>query len=459
MDINDTIVAISTPPGEGGIGIVRISGSIAGSIMRKVFRGKEKNPGFKSHQLYHGTIYDAAKELHLDECLVVVMYGPRSFTGEDVVEFHCHGGRLLLRRVLELVTREGARLSEPGEFTKRAFLNGKMDLVQAEAVIDLISAKTDLALEVAWGQLKGSISRRVDEIGTTLFKLLAKVEASLDFPDEEDVLIAMSTEVEEVLDKAQQGIKELLETYEEGRIIKDGITTVISGRPNVGKSTLLNVLLKEERAIVTPLPGTTRDIIEEVVHVKGMTLRLMDTAGLRDTKDSVEAIGVNLARERIKVAQLVLYMVDAGCDPREDLEFLSKTKGQKIIVVVNKVDLIEKEHFDRLTSLFDKWTVVGISALNQEGIDCLEEAISRETIMQAGGEIGTVLLTNVRQKITLKCVCASLERAKDTIKMGLSGEFVSLELRDAVERIGEITGKVTTEDILDNIFNQFCIGK
>jgi tRNA modification GTPase len=460
-NISDTIAAISTPPGAGGIGIVRINGSGAESIASRIFRAKGGHTHFESQRLYYGTIFDSTEDTPIDECLMVVMRAPNSFTGENIVEFHCHGGQLVLKKVLEAVLRQGARVAEAGEFTKRAFLNGKMDLVQAEAVIDIIMAKTSLALAAARDQLQGRFSIKVNSIKAGLVDLLSMIEAGLDFPDEEGVEIAPAPEIEARLKDIDKDIIKVLSTYEEGKVIRDGIGVIILGRPNVGKSTLLNILLREERAIVTPIPGTTRDVIEEVLNIRGLPVRLMDTAGLRDTVDTVETIGLRLARERLEGAQLVLYTVDATDYSDNDIDFLCGIRDKKVIVVVNKADLVNGDELKGACDFFRRWRVVWTSAINETGIDVLEETVFEEAtghscLSEAGVE---VTVTNARHKAALDGAHESVERALDATEKGLSGEFLALEIREAVEKLGEITGEVTTEDILGRIFSQFCVGK
>ena len=334
MILSDTICAIATPFGEGGIGIIRISGSDAKKIAYAVFRPKRQYKRFESRRLYYGTILNPAYNTSLDDVLMAVMERPKSFTGEDVVEFQCHGGQLVLQRVIELILRHGARLAEPGEFTKRAFLNSKIDLAQAESVIDLIRAKTDLSLRAARIQMEGQLSQKINLIKEDIVDLLVHIEAELDFSDEEDVTGISDLEIEKRLNGIKNETQKLLSTYEEGRILKEGISCVILGRPNVGKSSLLNLLLKEERAIVTPIPGTTRDIIEEIVNIKGIPLRLMDTAGLRETQDEVESIGIRFTMKRLEASQMVLFVVDISSNNfEEDIKILEKIFNKKIIVI------------------------------------------------------------------------------------------------------------------------------
>src|SRR3989337_2498643 len=330
MNLPDTICAIATPVGEGGIGIRRISGSNAETIAHAVFKPHKEPAVFESHQLYYGTISNPTDNTILDKVLMVLMKKPKSFTGEAVVEFHCHGGQLVLQRVLEVVLRQGARLAAPGEFTKRAFLNGRMDLAQAEAVIDLIRAKTDLSLRVAYSQLEGRLSGKINVIKEDIVNLLVHIEAELDFSDEEDVGSMPDSDIGGRLKKANSEIQKLLSTYEEGRVLKEGVNCIILGRPNVGKSSLLNALLKEERAIVTPVPGTTRDVIEEVLNIYGIPVRLIDTAGLRIAKDAIEQEGVRRARERLAGSDFVLLMLDGSrALDEDDEEIFEEVKGKR----------------------------------------------------------------------------------------------------------------------------------
>ncbi|MBI5286409.1 MAG: tRNA uridine-5-carboxymethylaminomethyl(34) synthesis GTPase MnmE [Deltaproteobacteria bacterium] len=456
----DTIAAIATPPGEGSVGVVRVSGPQAPTIATRIFqpRGRLSPEEFKSHRLYYGHIIDPASNTPVDDGFLTVMKKPRSYTGEDVVEISCHGGQLILQRVIEVILREGARLAEPGEFTKRAFLNGRMDLAQAEAVIDLIRAKTDLGLKASRAQLEGGLSRKVDEIKDSLADLLARIEAELDFP-EDDVERLGVEEMERVVEEAKRGISQLLDTYTGGRILKEGIKVIILGRPNVGKSTLLNILLKEERAIVTPIPGTTRDIIEDVVNIKGIPVRLMDTAGLRETADEVESIGIRLAMKRLEEAQMAIYVADATAQSHgKDIETLKGIpEDKKLIVAVNKIDLMDSSKIEGVRGAFKDRRVVEISALYEKGIDSLEDAIYEGAVGQPSLMEGEVLVTNLRHKMALVGAGEALERARDAFV--LSMEFLAIELRETTKRLGEITGEVTTEDILDRIFSQFCIGK
>ncbi|MDO8426551.1 MAG: tRNA uridine-5-carboxymethylaminomethyl(34) synthesis GTPase MnmE [Deltaproteobacteria bacterium] len=452
--MNDTIAAISTPFGEGGIGVIRISGPDALAIGKKAFHGTGE---VKERYLNYGHIIGPSGE-KIDTGFFIYMKGPKSYTGEDVVELQCHGGPLILKKVLEAVFNGGARPAQAGEFTKRAYLNGKLDLSQAEAVIDLIRAQTEAGLSSAQGRLSGALSSRIDEIKGGLFKLLTHIEAELDFP--EDEIDGMPDSVFlEGLTRAEVSLKKLIATYDEGRVIRDGIRVLILGRPNVGKSSLLNILLKEERAIVTPVPGTTRDIIEEVVNLRGIPLKLMDTAGLRDTDDHVESIGVRAAREKIKDAQLIVFVVDASSNSfTDDIELLKSVHGKKVIVAANKTDLVKEPKID-----IEGFNIKSISALRSTGIEELKDEIYKEAVGHSYGasldsDPGQVLVS-ARHKSALDKCLEGIERTKKALACGLAREFTATDLRWSIDRLGEITGETTTEEILESIFNNFCIGK
>lgn len=455
----DTIAAISTPLGEGGIGVIRVSGRSAIELGDKIFRSASKRKKLKdlpSHTVHYGYIYDPETQEPLDEVLVTLMRAPKSYTREDVVEISTHGGFLSLKRILDLVLRNGARLAEPGEFTKRAFLNGRIDLSQAEAVIDIIQSRTETGLKVAMRQLEGRLSRKIHAIRDALKHLTALVEASIDF-SEEDIEVVSHEELNSGIGQALQSVDLLLETAEEGKILREGLSTVIVGKPNVGKSSLLNVLLEEERAIVTPIPGTTRDVIEESLNLKGIPLRLVDTAGIRNTEDLVEVQGVSRSKSLLEKADLVLLVLDgSGPLTEEDREILDLTRGKKALGVINKADLppvLDDGELDRILAGI-KW--VKISAKERIGIEALKDLIF-ETVVQAPLE--SVWVTNVRHKNALVRTKQSLLKAQGSVKEGMSGEFIAVDLRAALDSLGEIVGETTTEDILTEIFSTFCIGK
>ncbi len=459
----DTIAAIGTSIGKGAIGIVRISGKEALKILKKMFRtkkGKVKEE-FEERRMYYGFIVDRFGE-PIDEVLVVYMRGPKSFTGEDVVEIHSHGGIVVVRKILREVLRRGARLAEPGEFTMRAFLNGRIDLTQAEAINELIEAKSELSAKVALKQLEGALSKKIREIRDFILETRAYVEAAVDFPEEEVEIIERG-KVKERLFEAVDRIEELLKTYREGRLIKEGIKVAIVGRPNVGKSSLLNALLQEERAIVTEIPGTTRDVIEETVTFRGLPLRLIDTAGIREAEDRVERIGIERSLKKLKEADVVLFLIDGSEGfTDEDREILGQIENrEKVILVVNKKDLGLKFTCRDAESLGIK-RCVEISAKKGEGIEKLAELITELVMLEPEAVVGgnEVVITSERHRELLERAKESLLRAIRTLESGIeSPEFLSMDLEDALKSLGEIVGEVTTEDMYDIIFSRFCIGK
>ena len=456
MYVQDTIAAISTPCGEGGIGVIRVSGPEAGRIAADIFIGKQ-NGGFASHRFYYGSVIDPAGGVPLDEAMVVLMQAPRSYTREDVLEIQCHGGYLVVQRILALVLRQGARLAEPGEFTKRAFLNGRIDLVQAEAVIDVIRSKTDAALALAHHQREGLLSRRIAAVREHLVHALALIEAHIDFPEEEVGAIT-SAEIVRLTGLAATEMDALLEGFSEGKVLREGVLVLIAGKPNVGKSSLLNTLLREKRAIVTSVPGTTRDIIEEVVNIGGLPVRMLDTAGVRKTDDAVEQEGVNLTLERIPQADLVLFMVD-GSRPfdDEDRMILAVLGSCRVIVVQNKSDLPALIEFPGELADLEK---VAISTLTGEGIDRLRTMI-RDAFLHGRSVDGRefVALSQARHRDALAKAKTSLERFTESCTSGSDLELLAWELREALHAVGEVTGETTPDEVLDLIFSRFCVGK
>jgi tRNA modification GTPase len=455
----DTIAAIATPYGESGIGIVRISGPLAEKVATRLYRPKKKPARLKSHHLYYGEIIDPENGKPLDEVLLTLMRKPKTYTREDVLEINCHGGYLVLKRVLEVVLGQGVRLAHPGEFTKRAFLNGRIDLSQAEAVIDVIRAKTAKSLKIANQQLRGSVSREIEGLREGVVRSLALVEASIDFPDEEiDVDGYM---IRRDLEECQRRARELIQAYDEGRIYREGVSVSIAGKTNVGKSSLLNVLLRENRAIVTPIPGTTRDVIEEVVNIGEIPIRLVDMAGIRRASNPIEREGVRLAKGKVAEADMVILVLDGsrGLDT-QDWEIIAEVGEKKKVVAVNKRDLpagISKEEIQR--ALPDT-RAVEISALKSEGIDKLRESIyATLTGDGIGPDTGDAVIVNARHKRALEESLQCLRRAEEGIGEGIPIELVALELRSCLDYLGEIGGETATEEVLDYIFNQFCIGK
>ena len=456
----ETIAAISTPFGVSGIGIVRISGSRSEAIAKKIFRPKRDSSYFISHHFHYGEIVDSQNGNPIDEVLIVLMKSPRTYTREDIVEIHCHGGYFILQKVLELVLREGARMAHPGEFTKRAFLNGRIDLTQAEAVIDLISAKTMASLEIANQQLRGIFYDQLTLLKEGLVGRLALIEAHIDFPEEEIEPIS-SKEIKDSLEGMAAKMEEWIASYEEGKIFREGISCAIVGKTNVGKSSLLNVLLKEERAIVTPIPGTTRDVIEEVLNINGIPVRLIDTAGLRKAIDTIEQEGVKRAKQRVADSDFVLLMVDGSRSlDADDLEIFEEIKGKKKVVIINKNDLPLKISLEEVRGQFLADPIVSISALRNEGIDGLKEAIYHSLIhrdIRPSPE--HLIVANIRHKTALSQVKENLLNAVKGLEEGTSLEFIAFDIRSALEALGEVVGETTTDEVLNRIFEQFCIGK
>jgi len=461
IDQFDTIAAVATPWGEGGVGVVRVSGPAALDASRAIFVFKPAlTTEPEDRRLYYGYIADC--EGVIDNGFLVVMRSPRSYTGEDVVELHCHGGPFILTRVVEALIAQGVRQAGPGEFTKRAYLNGKLDLARAEAVAEVIKAQTELSLSSARGRLEGGLSRKVNSIKDVLVNLLLHVEAELDFPEDE-VEALDSARIIEGLALAATSVADLVATYREGKALRDGIKVLILGRPNVGKSSLLNLLLKQERAIVSPHPGTTRDLIEEAVNIRGLAVSLMDTAGLCDTTDHVEAIGVKLARERVAEAALVLFVVDStAAGFAEDKSLLECADGKNLIVVANKTDLATDADLDVVKKAFSGHRVIFISVLRESGIDRLKESICEQSLGRAGraaeareGE----LVASLRHRGALSAALEGIARTRELVENCAAREFVATELRWSIDRLGEITGETATEEILERIFSSFCIGK
>ncbi len=456
----ETIAAISTPYGESGIGIVRISGFLAETILKKLFKPKAEVDHLISHHFYYGHIINPQNGRPVDEVLAVLMKAPRTYTREDILEIHCHGGYLLIQKVLELVLAEGARIAQPGEFTKRAFLNGRIDLTQAEAVIDLIKARTTEGIEIANQQLMGWLYREMTSLKERLIRHLALIEAHIDFPEEELEEIS-GMEMRQDLSNAIQKIEDWISTYEEGRVFREGISCAIIGKTNVGKSSLLNVLLKQDRAIVTPIPGTTRDVIEEVLNIYGIPVRLIDTAGLRKTRDSIEKVGVMRAKERAANADLILLVLDGSrLLDEDDLEIASEIKEKKKVVILNKKDLPQRVLLEEIKRLFRADPVVSISALRNEGIEELKRTIYNSLIhREVRVSPEHLIVANIRHKNLLVEIKESISKAVNGLEEGASYEFIAFEIRSALNSLGEMVGETTTEDVLNRIFEQFCIGK
>jgi tRNA modification GTPase len=457
--LGDTIAAISTPLGAGGIGVIRISGPQALTIAQRIFNHKGGSSPFRSHRFYLGEIIRPEDQKPLDEVLLVFMRRPKTYTREDLVEIQCHGGALVLQEILTAVLRSGARLAEPGEFTKRAFLNGRIDLTQAEAVIDLIHSQTRKSLEIANHQRSGKLAAEVRQMKGGLMDILTLLEASVDFPEEEIPEIS-PLEIRRRLQNTLGRLDALNNTYLEGKVYREGIAAVIIGKPNVGKSSLLNALLREERAIVTALPGTTRDVIEETVNIGGIPVRLMDTAGLRPVEDAIEKEGVKRTHDRLSQADLILWVLD-GSEPLsvEDWAILPQVGSKKAILAVNKNDLPQRIHLDDLLQQIPGASSVAISALCGSGMDRLQEAIRRLVLNGKTDSLGEPILTNLRHKLAAEAAREALSQAIQALGQDLSWEFIILDLREALEALRSILGETAPEDVLDRIFEQFCIGK
>ena len=455
MYVRDTIAAISTPVGEGGIGIVRISGPASLPIALNIFKGKA-NGGLKSHRFSYGAVVQPATGDVIDETMLVYMKAPNSYTREDVVEIQCHGGTLVVSRILSLVLSEGARLAEPGEFTKRAFLNGRIDLVQAEAVMDVIASRTDASLALAQHQREGMLSRRIGVVKDGILYALAYVEALIDFP-EDDIDVAVERDVLGRVTPALAELDALIEGFDEGRVIRDGVSVVIAGKPNVGKSSLLNTLLKEKRAIVTAVPGTTRDLIEEVVNINGLPVKLLDTAGIRHSEDEIEQEGVRLSLDRIPKADLVLFVVDGSREfAAEDETILAAIGSKTFIVVSNKSDLPVAAQLPASVTA----PLVSISTVTGAGVPELRDAIT--TAFTHGHAIDGrefVAVSKARHRDSLLKARQSLQSFVGNLQAGVNMELLPVDLRDALDAVGEVTGETTADDVLDRIFSSFCIGK
>ena len=462
MKFHDTIAAIATARGEAGIGIVRVSGSLALPIASELFRSPRtvSLTELPTHTLTYGHIVDAtASDEVIDEVLLGIMHAPKTYTGEDIVEFNCHGGMVTLTTVLDLVVKSGARIAEPGEFTKRAFLNGRLDLAQAEAVAELIASKTDLSRKIAIEALAGRLSDTVNRLSDRLASLLAEIEASIDFPEEDLDFMKIETQLETAR-AVRSDLVALLETATEGRIITEGVNVAILGKPNVGKSSLLNALVGTKRAIVTDTPGTTRDTIEEAVNIGGIPLKLIDTAGIRQTTDIVEQQGVERSKAVLDRAELRLLMFDASQPLNDaDLDLLQTAQLSKAILILNKIDLPVVTPSAVLLAHCPKKRIVETAIPEGKGLDNLKAAVCEELL---GGEsvIGeSPIVTNARHQEALRRANEGLNYAIESLENGMPPDLVAVDLRISLDGLGDIVGKTTTEDILDRIFSQFCVGK
>ncbi len=457
----DTIAAIATAPGEAGIGIIRISGKNAIDVGDKIFKNKKQLTlkQCEERKLNYGYIYNPKDGKKIDEVLTVYIKAPYTYTKENIVEINCHGGIIPIRKILEVVLENGARLAERGEFTKRAFLNGRIDLSQAEAVMDLIGAKTDSSFDVSLNQLEGSISNEVKKLQNILLGMLAHVEASIDFP-EDDVDDLTYTSLQENGSQVLEKINKLLNTVYTGRILKEGLKTVILGKPNVGKSSLLNAILRENRAIVTDIPGTTRDIIEEYVNIKGVPLKIVDTAGIRETEDIVERLGVDRAKDLLNQADLIIAVFDTSTElSKEDYDIIDMIKEKKVLVLLNKSDLPNKIDEEDIRKYLPDKRVINTSISRNEGIDELEDTIEDMFLSTEVKINNDIIITNVRHRDQLLKAKENIEDALNSIEFNMPLDCVEVDIKNCWENLGEITGDTVGEDIIDKIFSEFCIGK
>ena len=473
---NSTIAAIATPVGRGGIGIIKLSGPASIAIAESIFYPAESesafggeipaaekrasNDGFQSHRLYYGYIFDPENQQVLDEVLLAVMRAPRSYTKEDIVEINAHGGPAVVSALLELVVRYGARLAEPGEFTKRAFLNGRIDLTQAEAVIDIINARSDRLLQAAAAQIQGNFKRQIESIRNYLVARLTDAEAAIDFPDDVQELFDFQSGAEEFEANVNEPLRRLIQQHMEGNVFRDGLKIAIVGRPNVGKSSLLNRLVQKDRAIVSAIPGTTRDTIEETLRINGIPIIMADTAGLHHTDDPLETIGIKKTLENVNGADLVLLMIEAnGSLTDEDVEIFEKIQPKPVIIVINKIDLVNGDSLAEFPQSWANKAKVRISALYDRGIDVLKQQI----IATVGGkkpiDVQETIIPTLRQKLLLESSLGTAETVIDEMKNGTPMELIAIDLRDVMGTLGEIIGATVKVDVLDHIYNQFCIGK
>ena len=456
---NDTIAAISTPVGQGGIGIVRISGPESLEIADRIFLHKKADlPSTTRHStLLYGHIINPADNTIMDEVLLSVMRSPHSYTKENVVEINCHGGMISVKKILETVLALGARLADPGEFTKRAFLNGRINLTQAEAVFDVITAKTEESMRIAVEQLQGGLSEKLGDVRERLISICAFAEAYIDFPEDE-LETKTTLQLRDQLAEIKKEIDVLSDTFQEARFFREGLSVAIVGRPNVGKSSLLNMLLRKERAIVTELPGTTRDLIEDYLNINGLPIRIMDTAGIRNSEELVEKEGIRRSLNAINNADFIIALLD-GSEPlkEDDFQLMELIRGKQAVIVINKSDLPAKMPLEAIEEKGREY--LSLSALSGEGIETLKTAIFNSNLRNWSEEREGVVVTNIRHKTALDKTSSCIGRAIGLLTSDQPLEFFSIEMRDALDSLGEITGTITTEDILDKIFSAFCIGK
>ncbi|KJU74769.1 tRNA modification GTPase [Pediococcus damnosus LMG 28219] len=455
----DTIAAISTPPGEGGISIVRLSGNEALEVASRVFKGKDLHK-VNSHTINYGHIVNPKTNEKIDEVMVSVMLAPKTYTREDVIEINCHGGIVPTNDILQLVLSNGARMAKPGEFTERAFLNGRVDLSQAEAVMDLIRAKTDRSMKVALNQLDGDLSHLIKNLRQDILDVLAKVEVNIDYPEYDDVETMTSKLLREKAVEVRAQIKQLLQTAQEGKILRDGLATAIVGHPNVGKSSLLNRMLHEDKAIVTDVAGTTRDVLEEYVNVRGVPLKLVDTAGIRDTNDKVEKIGVERSRKAIQTADLVLLVLDSSHPlSKDDRQLIEVTNDAKRIIILNKTDLPLQLDMDELLKLVPEDQIIRTAATKGVGLDDLKDKITKLFFGGIESNQNSVIVTNARHIGLLNKAEDALDSVLQGLDDGMPVDLVQIDMTQCWELLGEITGDSYQDELLDQLFSQFCLGK
>ena len=456
----DTIAALVTAVGESSVGIIRISGPDALKIAAKIYQGKSDLLSADTHTIHYGYVYDWRNDKKIDEALFMLMRGPRSFTGEDVVEVQCHGGMVVLKQVLQLILLSGARIAEQGEYSKRAFLNGRLDLAQAESIMDIVQAKTDKGVDLALSQLQGNLSGMVKTLRADLLELIAFIQADIDYPDDDIERLTAEQQQERVVNLKAQ-VAGVLQNAQKGKMIRDGLRVVIAGKPNVGKSSLLNALLGQDRAIVTDIPGTTRDVIEEYINLNGIPLKIVDTAGIRETDNVVEQIGVDKAQQFMKTADLVLCVVDAVQGLTEqDNQMMQDIQNQPVIYLLNKSDIgISDEIRAQLKKAIGDAPVLEISAREKIGLEQLEEKITDLFFAGTLEVSNDIMVTNVRHIQILEESMAHMDGFLNGIMMGLSVDFLVIDLQNAWEKLGKITGETVEEDLLDQIFSKFCLGK
>lgn len=457
---DQTIAAVATPPGRGGIGIIRISGEHALNAAKRIFRASKPDNPLDSHRLYHGHVVDPETGCTIDEVLLAVMKKPHSYTREDVAEIHTHAGPVVLAATLELVLKSGVRLAEPGEFTKRAFLNGRIDLTQAEAVIDIINAKTDQSLQIAVAQIKGGLKDTIGSVRDTLIEVQAVLGAAIDFPDETQDVIETSNIYEKLAGTVANVLEGLIKHYRSGRFIRDGIKVLIAGRPNVGKSSLMNRFLKKDRAIVTSIPGTTRDFLEETIDFNGLPATIVDTAGLQKTDNPVESIGIEKTESQIEIADLILFLIEADRPLVSQDHWIYEQIGEKpLIVVMNKADLVTGDGYVTTPPAWKRQPHIKTSALNGHGVEDLKKEIVQTVLGQKPLYSKNRIIPNLRHTLALERARVAVQKTVDAFASGISPELASIDIGEAIESIDEILGINAKSDVLAAVFDQFCIGK